>query len=113
MATLNGSWSSSAASSSWSKSWSTSPRRSGTLAIVRTPGPGGMRMQRSGEITPRRAAWARSKREVWVGKRSATWRAIRAPVAVMPMNTGPVQLRMQALVFSPSAVCASSQITIE
>ena len=48
-----------------------------------------------------------------MGKRSATWRAIRAPVAVMPMNTGPVQLRMQALVFSPSAVCASSQITIE
>ena len=47
------------------------------------------------------------------GKRSATWRAIRAPVAVMPMNTGPVQLRMQALVFSPSAVCASSQTTIE
>ena len=70
-------------------------------------------MQRSGAITPRRAAWARSKREVWVGKRSATWRAISAPVAVMPMNTGPVQLRMQALVFSPSAVCASSQITIE
>ena len=49
-------------------------------------------MQRSGAITPRRAAWARSKREVWVGKRSATWRAISAPVAVMPMNTGPVQL---------------------
>ena len=70
-------------------------------------------MQRSGEITPRRAAWARSKREVWVGKRSATWRAIRAPVAVMPMKTGPGQARMQALVFSPSAVCASSQITIE
>ena len=43
----------------------------------------------SGAITPRRAAWARSKREVWVGKRSATWRAIRAPVAVMPMKTGP------------------------
>ena len=36
-------------------------------------------MQRSGEITPRRAAWARSKREVWVGKRSVTWRAISAP----------------------------------
>ncbi len=47
-------------------------------------------MQRSGAITPRRAAWARSKREVWVGKRSATWRAISAPVAVMPMKTGPV-----------------------
>ena len=30
----------------------------GTLAIVRTPGPGGMRMQRSGAITPRRAACA-------------------------------------------------------
>ena len=85
MATLKGSWSSRAASSSWSKSWSTSPLRSGTFAIVRTPGPGGMRRQRSGEITPRRAAWARSKREVWVGKRSATWRAISAPVAVMPM----------------------------
>ncbi len=69
-------------------------------------------MQRSGEITPRRAACARSKREVWVGKRSATWRAISAPVAVMPMKTGPGQWRMQALVFSPSAVCASSQITI-
>src|ERR1700710_361880 len=48
MATLKGSWSSSAASSSWSKSWSTSPLRSGTLAIVRTPGPGGIRRQRSG-----------------------------------------------------------------
>ena len=79
MATLKGVWSSSFASSSWSKSWSTSPLRSGTLAIVRTPGPGGMRMQRSGAITPRRAACARSKREVWVGKRSATWRAISAP----------------------------------
>ena len=64
-----------------------------------------------GEITPRRAAWARSKRDVWVGKRSATWRAISAPVAVIPMNTGWVHLRMQALVFSPSAVWASSQIT--
>ncbi len=70
-------------------------------------------MQRSGEITPRRAAWARSKREVWVGKRSATCRAISAPVAVIPMKTGPSQARMQALVFSPSAVCASSQMTIE
>ena len=85
IAKLNGPWSRSAASSSWSKSWSTSPLRSGTLAIVRTPGPGGIRRQRSGEMTPRRAAWARSKREVWVGKRSATWRAISAPVAVMPM----------------------------
>ena len=86
---LNGVWSSSAASSSWSKSWSTSPLRSGTLAIERTPTPGGMRTQRSGAITPRRAAWARSKREVCVGKRSVTWRAISAPVAVMPMKTGP------------------------
>ena len=63
-------------------------------------------------MTPRRAAWARSKREVCVGNRSVTWRAIRAPVAVMPMNTGPDQLRIDAEVFSPSAVCASSQITI-
>jgi hypothetical protein len=30
----------------------------------------------------------------------------------MPMKTGPVQLRIAALVFSPSAVCASSQMTI-
>ena len=37
---LNGVWSSSSASISWSNSVSTSPRRSGTLAIVRTPGPG-------------------------------------------------------------------------
>src|SRR4029450_3162593 len=87
--------------------------RKGTLAIVLTPGPGGIRMQRSGAITPRRAAWARSKREVWVGKRSVTWRAISAPVAVMPMKTGPGHARMQALVFSPSAVWASSQTTIE
>jgi hypothetical protein len=64
IAMLNGSWSSSSASISWSNSTSTSPRRSGTLAIVRTPGPGGMRMQRSGAMTPRRAACARSKREV-------------------------------------------------
>ena len=41
-----------------------------------------------------------------------TWRAISAPVAVMPMKTGPCQRRIEALVFSPSAVCASSQITI-
>ena len=82
------------------------------MAIERTPTPGGMRTQRSGAITPRRAAWARSKREVCVGKRSVTWRAISAPVAVMPMNTGPVHWRMDALVFSPSAVCASSQMTI-
>ena len=91
---------------------STSPRRSGTLAIVRTPGPGGMRTQRSGEMTPRRAACARSKREVCVGKRSVTWRAISAPVAVMPTKTGSCQLRIEAEVFSPSAVCASSQMTI-
>ena len=112
MARLNGVWSSSSASISWSNSVSTSPRRSGTLAIVRTPGPGGMRMQRSGAITPRRAAWARSKRLVWVGKRSVTWRAISAPVAVMPMKIGPDQARIAAEVFSPSAVCASSQMTI-
>ena len=109
---LKGCWSSSCASSSWSNSMSTSPRRKGTLAIVRTPTPGGMRTQRSGEITPRRAAWARSKREVCVGKRSVTWRAISAPVAVMPMKIGPVHARIAPLVFSPSAVCASSQITI-
>ena len=84
MARLNGIWSSSAASSSWSNSVSTSPLRSGTLEIERTPTPGGMRTQRSGAITPRRAAWARSKREVCVGNRSVTWRAISAPVAVMP-----------------------------
>ena len=41
-----------------------------------------------------------------------TWRAISAPVAVMPTNTGSCQLRIAADVFSPSAVCASSQITI-
>ena len=86
--------------------------RSGTLAIVRTPTPGGMRTQRSGAITPRRAACARSKREVWVGKRSVTWRAISAPVAVMPTKTGSSHLRIDALVFSPSAVWASSQMTI-
>jgi hypothetical protein len=77
------------------------------------PGPGGIRTQRSGAITPRRAAWARSKREVWVGKRSATWRAISAPGRGHADEDGPVQARMQALVFSPSAVWASSQITIE
>ncbi len=109
---MNGVWSSSAASSSWSKSWSTSPLRSGTFEIERTPTPGGMRTQRSGAITPRRAAWARSKREVCVGKRSVTWRAISAPVAVMPTNTGPIHWRIEALVFSPSAVWASSQMTI-
>ena len=91
---LNGCWSSSFASSSWSNSVSISPRRSGTLAIVRTPTPGEMRTQRSGAITPRRAARARSKREVCVGNRSVTWRAISAPVAVMPMKIGPVQLRI-------------------
>ena len=72
-----------------------------------------MRTQRSGEMTPRRAACARSKRDVWVGKRSVTWRAISAPVAVMPTKTGSCHLRIAADVFSPSAVCASSQMTIE
>ena len=72
-----------------------------------------MRTQRSGEITPRRAACARSKRDVWVGNRSVTWRAISAPVAVMPMKIGPVHARIPPEVFSPSAVCASSQMTIE
>ena len=71
-----------------------------------------MRIERSGAITPRRAACARSKREVCVGKRSVTWRAISAPVAVMPTKIGPVQARIAAEVFSPSAVCASSQMTI-
>ena len=71
-----------------------------------------MRTQRSGAMTPRRAACARSKREVCVGKRSVTWRAISAPVAVMPMKIGPAHWRIDAEVFSPSAVCASSQMTI-
>ncbi len=69
-------------------------------------------MQRSGAMTPRRAAWARSKREVCVGNRSVTCRAISAPVAVMPTKIGPVHSRIAAEVFSPSAVCASSQMTI-
>jgi hypothetical protein len=30
----------------------------------------------------------------------------------MPTKTGPSHLRIDALVFSPSAVCASSQMTI-
>ena len=47
-----------------------------------------------------------------MGNRSVTWRAISAPVAVMPTKIGPAQLRIEALVFSPSAVCASSQMTI-
>ena len=47
-----------------------------------------------------------------MGNRSVTWRAMSAPVAVMPMKIGPVQARIAALVFSPSAVCASSQMTI-
>ena len=34
-----------------------------------------------------------------------------APVAVMPMKTGPVQVRIAAAVFSPRAVWASSQMT--
>jgi len=41
-----------------------------------------------------------------------TWRAINAPVAVMPMKIGPVHSRIAALVFSPRAVWASSQMTI-
>jgi hypothetical protein len=41
-----------------------------------------------------------------------TWRAISAPVAVMPMKIGPAHWRIEAEVFSPSAVCASSQMTI-
>ena len=57
---LNGSWSSSSASISWSNSTSTSPRRSGTLAIVRTPGPG-----RDADAAQRRDdAAARGLREV-------------------------------------------------
>jgi hypothetical protein len=38
-------------------------------------------------------------------------RAMSAPVAVMPMKIGPVHSRIAAAVFSPSAVCASSQMT--
>ena len=41
-----------------------------------------------------------------------TCRAISAPVAVMPTKTGPIHWRIEALVFSPRAVCASSQMTI-
>jgi len=67
--------------------------------------PGEMRTQRSGEITPRRAACARSKRES-ASEQIVTCRAISAPVAVIPMKIGPVQLRIAPLVFSPSAVCA-------
>src|SRR5882672_1238515 len=117
MATLKGSWSRSFASSSWSKSWSTSPLRSGTLAMVRTPGPGGIRTQRSGAITPRRAAWARSKREVCVGKRSVTCRAISAPVAVIPTNTGPIHGRLlvaaEQRAADPLAVAAVAQLAEE
>jgi hypothetical protein len=41
-----------------------------------------------------------------------TCRAISAPVAVIPTKTGPFHCRIAALVFSPRAVWASSQITI-
>ena len=47
-----------------------------------------------------------------MGNRSVTWRAISAPVAVMPMKIGPDQARIAPEVFSPSAVWASSQMTI-
>ena len=46
-----------------------------------------------------------------MGNRSVTWRAISAPVAVIPTNTGPSHWRIDPLVFSPRAVWASSQIT--
>ena len=48
-----------------------------------------------------------------MGNRSVTCRSMSAPVAVMPTKIGPSHWRMAAEVFSPSAVWASSQMTIE
>ncbi len=45
------------------------------------------------------------------GKTSETCFAISCSVAVIPMKIGSEKPRIAWLVFSPSAVCASSQIT--
>ena len=101
---FSASWSSTLASSPSSKS----PPMIGTEWIAAA---GGMRSERSGAISPRRAASASGRSSTEAGKTSETCFAISCSVAVMPMKIGSGIERIAALVFSPSAVCASSAMT--
>ena len=62
-------------------------------------------------MSPRRAASASGRSSTDAGKTSETCFASSCSVAVIPMKIGSWKLRIAALVFSPSAVCASSQRT--
>ena len=75
---FSASWSSAAASARSSKS----PPTIGTELIAAT---GGTRRQRSGAISPRRAASASGRSSTEAGKTSETCFAISSSVAVMPM----------------------------
>ena len=80
----------------------------GTELIAAT---GGTRRQRSGAISPRRAASVSGRSSTEAGNTSETCFAISCSVAVMPMYSGSENRLIAFDVFSPSAVCASSQIT--
>ena len=62
-------------------------------------------------MRPRRAASPSGRSSTEAGKTSETCFAMSCSVAVMPMKSGSWNARIAALVFSPSAVCASSQRT--
>ncbi len=88
-------------------SWSKSPPTIGTELTAAT---GGTRRSRSGAMSPRRAASCSGRSSTEAGKTSETCFAISCSVAVMPMKMGSGNERIAAEVFSPSAVCASSQM---
>ena len=88
--------------------WSKSPP---TISTVRSEAIGFTRTQRNGATTPRRTASASGRSATSAGKTSPTCFWSSWSVAVMPMYTGSESLRIAAAVFSPSAVCASSQTT--
>ncbi len=81
------------------------------MSTFRTEAIGRTRTQRSGATTPRRTASPSGKSATSAGNTSATCFCSSWSVAVMPMYTGSLKARMAAAVFSPSAVCASSQTT--
>ena len=62
-------------------------------------------------MSPRRAASPSGRSSTDAGKTSDTCFAMSCSVAVIPMYSGSEKARIAALVFSPSAVCASSQMT--
>ena len=62
-------------------------------------------------MSPRRAASPSGRSSTEAGKTSETCLAMSCSVAVIPMKSGSGNARIAALVFSPRAVWASSQIT--